>query len=54
MQNAMLDSTVSSNSQELFDFNARHNGEGGVIDNTKNLVLSRSEHSTKQHRISLS
>ena len=27
MQNAMLDSTVSSNSQELFDFNAVHNGE---------------------------
>ena len=27
MQNTMLDSTVSSNSQELFDFNARHNGE---------------------------
>ena len=27
MQNAMLDSTVSSNSQELFDLNARHNGE---------------------------
>ena len=27
MQNAMLDSTVSSNSQELFDLNAVHNGE---------------------------
>ena len=27
MQNTMLDSTVSSNSQELFDFNAIHNGE---------------------------
>ena len=27
MQNAMLDSVVSSNSQELFDFNAIHNGE---------------------------
>ena len=27
MQNTMLDSTVSSNSQELFDFNAEHNGE---------------------------
>ena len=27
MQNAMLDSIVSSNSQELFDFNAIHNGE---------------------------
>ena len=27
MQNAMLDSIVSSNSQELFDLNARHNGE---------------------------
>ena len=27
MQNTMLDSTVSSNSQELFDFNAVHNGE---------------------------
>ena len=27
MQNAMLDSIVSSNSQELFDFNAVHNGE---------------------------
>ena len=99
MQNTMLDSTVSSNSQELFDLNARHNGEEciasldpkdrgterqfrftrallctllgvksedtitnhvdkllkrRVIDNTKNLVLFRSEHSTKQHRISLS
>ena len=27
MQNTMLDSTVSSNSQELFDLNAVHNGE---------------------------
>ena len=27
MQNAMLDSIVPSNSQELFDFNAEHNGE---------------------------
>lgn len=27
MQNTMLDSVVSSNSQELFDFNAVHNGE---------------------------
>ena len=27
MQNAMLDSVVSSNLQELFDFNAIHNGE---------------------------
>ena len=27
MQNTMLDSIVSSNSQELFDFNAVHNGE---------------------------
>ena len=27
MQNTMLDSTVSSNSQALFDFNATHNGE---------------------------
>ena len=27
MQNTMLDSTISSNSQELFDFNAEHNGE---------------------------
>ena len=27
MQNTMLDSIVSSNSQELFDFNAEHNGE---------------------------
>ena len=26
MQNTMLDSVVSSNSQELFDFNAEHNG----------------------------
>ena len=30
MQNAMLDSTVSSNSQELFDFNAKHNGEACI------------------------
>ena len=30
MQNAMLDSTVSSNSQELFDFNATHNGEACI------------------------
>ena len=30
MQNAMLDSTVSSNSQELFDFNAEHNGEACI------------------------
>ena len=30
MQNAMLDSTVSSNSQELFDFNAVHNGEACI------------------------
>ena len=89
MQNAMLDSIVSSNSQELFDFNAEHNGEHciasldpkdrgterqfrftrallctllgvksedtitnhvdkllkrGVIDNTKNLVLLKSDH----------
>ena len=27
MQNTMLDTVVSSNSQELFDFNAIHNGE---------------------------
>ena len=27
MQNTMLDSIVPSNSQELFDFNAVHNGE---------------------------
>ena len=30
MQNAMLDSIVSSNSQELFDFNAEHNGEACI------------------------
>ena len=30
MQNAMLDSVVSSNSQELFDFNAKHNGEACI------------------------
>ena len=30
MQNTMLDSTVSSNSQELFDFNAKHNGEACI------------------------
>ena len=30
MQNAMLDSIVSSNSQELFDLNARHNGEACI------------------------
>ena len=30
MQNTMLDSTVSSNSQELFDFNATHNGEACI------------------------
>ena len=30
MQNTMLDSTVSSNSQELFDFNAEHNGEACI------------------------
>ena len=30
MQNTMLDSTVSSNSQELFDFNAVHNGEACI------------------------
>ena len=30
MQNAMLDSIVSSNSQELFDLNATHNGEGCI------------------------
>ena len=30
MQNAMLDSTVSSNSQELFDFHAEHNGEACI------------------------
>ena len=30
MQNAMLDSIVSSNSQELFDFNAVHNGEACI------------------------
>ena len=30
MQNTMLDSVVSSNSQELFDFNATHNGEACI------------------------
>ena len=30
MQNTMLDSAVSSNSQELFDFNAEHNGEACI------------------------
>ena len=30
MQNAILDSTVSSNSQELFDLNATHNGEACI------------------------
>ena len=30
MQAGMLDSVVSSNSQELFDFNARHNGEACI------------------------
>ena len=30
MQNTMLDSTVSSNSQALFDFNAVHNVEIGL------------------------
>ena len=30
MQNTMLDSIVSSNSQELFDFNAEHNGEACI------------------------
>ena len=30
MQNTMLDSIVSSNSQELFDFNATHNGEACI------------------------
>lgn len=30
MQNTMLDSTISSNSQELFDFNAEHNGEACI------------------------
>ena len=30
MQNTMLDSTVSSNSQELFDLNAKHNGEACI------------------------
>lgn len=30
MQNTMLDSMVSSNSQELFDFNAEHNGESCI------------------------
>ena len=30
MQNTMLDSTISSNSQELFDLNAEHNGEACI------------------------
>ena len=30
MQNAMLDSIVPSNSQELFNFNAEHNGEACI------------------------
>lgn len=30
MQNTMLDTVVSSNSQELFDFNAVHNGEACI------------------------
>lgn len=30
MQAEMLDSTISSNSQELFDFNAKHNGEACI------------------------
>ena len=30
MQNTMLDSVVSSNSQELFDLNAEHNGEACI------------------------
>lgn len=30
MQNTMLNSTISSNSQELFDFNAEHNGEACI------------------------
>ena len=30
MQNTMLDSTVSYNSQELFNFNAKHNGEACI------------------------
>ena len=30
MQNTMLDTVVSSNSQELFDFNAEHNGEACI------------------------
>ena len=30
MQNTMLDSVVSSNSQELFNFNAEHNGEACI------------------------
>ena len=30
MQNTMLDSTISSNSQELFDLNAKHNGEACI------------------------
>ena len=30
MQNTMLDTAVSSNSQELFNFNAEHNGEACI------------------------
>lgn len=30
MQNTMLDSVISSNSQELFNFNAEHNGEACI------------------------
>ena len=30
MQNTMLASTISSKSQELFDFNAKHNGEACI------------------------
>lgn len=30
MQNTMLDSTISQNSQSLFDFNAEHNGESCI------------------------
>ena len=30
MQNTKLDTTISSNSQELFDFNAKHNGEACI------------------------
>ena len=30
MQAEMLDTVVSSNSQELFDFNAEHNGEACI------------------------